>query len=426
MSNSYEKLENSMVKIRMEIAPETFEAAIERAFNKQKNSISLPGFRKGKAPRHMIEKVYGKEIFYEDAINDILPGLYEEALKEIDVDILSRPEIDLDPIVSGQPIIVYATAATRPEVKLPKYKAMKVEKEEVTVTDEDVEAELKKIANKNARTVTVDRAAEDGDTVNIDYCGTVDGVAFEGGTADAQDLKLGSGTFIPGFEEQLVGAKAGDSVDVKVTFPTEYHAAELAGKDAVFACKVNAVKTEELPELNDDFAADYSEFETLAEYKEQLKKDITERKSKEKDDKRAKAILDKIIDKAEVAIPDAIIDTRADNMIEDMAQNLRYQGLSIEDYMKYMGTDLNGLRANIRPQALRNVQEELILDEIAKNEKMEVTEEDYEAELAEMGKMYNMDVEKIKELISEPEAKSIKDSLKNKKAVKYLLESVKA
>lgn len=426
MSNSYEKLENSMVKIRMEISPEDFEAAIVRAYNKEKGKISIPGFRKGKAPRKMIEQAYGKEIFYEDAINDILPGLYEEALKEIDCDIMSRPEIDLDPIADGQPVIVYAVAATRPEVKLPKYKAMKVAKEEVAVSDEDVEAELKKIANKNARLVSVDRAAEKGDTVNIDYLGTVDGVAFDGGAADAYDLELGSNSFIPGFEDQLVGTKAGDSVDVKVTFPTEYHAADLAGKDAVFACKVNAVKVNELPEINDDFAADYSDFETLAEYKEQLKKDLADRKAKDNDSKRAQAIMDKIVEKAEVAIPDVIVDTRADNMIEDMAQNLSYQGLSIEQYMQYMGLDLNGLRANVRPQALRAVQEDLILDEIAKNEKLEVSEEDFENQLADMAKMYNMEVEKIKSLISEPEIKNIKDGLRKQKAIQHLLDSVKA
>ena len=426
MSNSFEKLENSMVKIRMEIEPAAFEAACERAYNKEKGRISLPGFRKGKAPRKMIEQAYGKEIFYEDAINDILPALYESAVAELGLDVMSRPAIDLEPIIAGAPVVVTADVAVRPEIKLPKYKAMKVAKEEAEVSAEDIEAELKKIANRNARMITVDRPAENGDTVNLDYAGSVDGVLFEGGSAEGQDLELGSGSFIPGFEDQLVGASAGDTVDVKVTFPTEYHAKDLAGKAAVFKCKVNAVKVNELPELNDDFAQDVSECDTLEAYKAQIAEDLKARKSADLNKKRTAAIFDKIIEKLECEIPAPITETRAEMMIEDMARNLQYQGLSIEQYMQYMGTDINGLKESIRPQALRAVQEELILSEIAKAEKLEVSEEDIEKEIADMAKMYSMEADKLKSLISEQEMAGMKEDLLKKKAEEFLAEAVKA
>ncbi len=424
MSNSYEKLENGMVKVRMELDAASFEKACDRAYNKQKGKISIPGFRQGKAPRHMIEKIYGKEVFYEDAINDLLPEAYEAAIKELGLDVMSYPNIDVEPVLAGAPVVVTAEVAVRPEVKLGKYRAMKVAKEEITVTEEDIEAELKKAANKNSRQVSVERPAELGDIANIDYEGFVDGVAFEGGKDEGYDLELGSGSFIPGFEEQIVGASVGDEIDVKVTFPEEYHAAELAGKPAVFKVKLNALKVTELPALDDDYAKDYTEFETLEEYKASLKEEIAKKKQEEADSKRFEAIIDKMIEKSEIELPEAIITTRAEQMIDEMAQNLQYQGLSLEQYMQYMGTTREGLREQMRENAEKNVRTDLIVDAVIKAEGIEVTEEDLDAFYADMAKQYSMEVEKIKSYMAGQE-EQIKTDLARRKAAKLLNEAVK-
>ncbi len=425
MSNSYEKLENGMVKVRMEIAEADFEKACERAYNKQKGKISIPGFRQGKAPRNMIEKLYGKDVFYEDAINSLLPEAYEAAITELELDVMSYPtNIDVEPVLAGAPVAVTAEVAVRPEVKLCKYRAMKVAKEEVEVTAEDIEAELKKNANKNSRQVSVDRAAELDDTANIDYEGFVDGVAFEGGKDTSYDLKLGSGSFIPGFEEQVVGHKAGEEFDINVTFPEEYHAEDLAGKPAVFKIKLNSVTVTELPELDDDYAKDFTEFETLDEYKASLKEEILSKKQEEADSKRFEAIIDKMIDKCEVQLSDAIITTRAEQMIDEMAQNLQYQGLSIEQYMQYMGTDRNGLREQMKENAEKNVRTDLIVDAVMKAEGVEVTEEDMEDFYTDLAKQYNMEAAKIKEYMAGQEDQ-IKKDLGRRKTAKLLNEAVK-
>lgn len=426
MSYSFEQLENSMVKIRMEVPRDKFEAAINKVYNKQKGSIQVPGFRKGKAPRALIEKTYGKEVFYEDAVNEVLPEVYEEAVNELKLDIMSRPEIDLDPITADAPVVIYAVAAVKPEVKLGKFRAMKVAKAEVTVSDEEVEEELKKQQEKQARLIDSDDAAELGDTANIDYEGSIDGIPFDGGKDNGFDLKLGSHSFIDGFEDQLVGAKKGDDVDVKVSFPEEYHAKELAGKPALFKCHVNAVKKTELPELNDDFAQDVSDCDTLDAYKEQLKADLAARKEKANEESRNREIMDKMIEKATIELPQCIIDTRADMMIEDMEQNMRYQGFSLQQYLQMTGSTYASFKQTMLPEAERRVKEDLILEQVAADEKLEVSDEEYETELKETAEMYNMELDKLKSLISEGEAESVKKGLLKKKAKELLAEAVKA
>jgi trigger factor len=425
MSNQLEKLENSMVKIRMEVSREDFEAAVNTVYNKTKNQISVPGFRKGKAPRKLIEKTYGKEVFYEDAINEILPKVYSDAVEELQVEVMSRPVIDLEPIVDGAPIVITAEVAVKPEVKLCRYKSLKAEKPEVTVTDEEIEAELKKVAERNARVSEIDTEAQLEDTAVIDFEGFVDGVAFEGGKGEDFDLKLGSHSFIDTFEDQLVGKKAGDECEVQVTFPEEYHVKELAGKPATFKVTVKKVKRTELPAIDDDLAQDVSECNTLEEYKAEVKKNLEEKKDKEAEEARKKELMDKVIEKSTMEIPDAIIDTRAENMIEDMANNMRYQGLSMDQYLSMTGSNMASLKASIRPQAERRVKEDLVLEAIAKAEELEITEDDFNAEIEDMAKMYNMEAAKIKELLGENETKNIKDDMLKRKALDCLSKCAK-
>lgn len=422
---SFEDLGKNLVKVRMEVSAADFKAAIAKVYEKKKGRMNVPGFRKGHAPLSLIEKTYGKDVFYEDAVNEVLPKAYSEAVEELKLDVMSRPAIDLDTIEEEKPVVLYATVAVRPEVGLPKYKSMKVASKAISITDEDINKELQSVAERNSRLVEVEGAAEKDNTVNIDYEGFVDGVAFNGGKDQGYDLKLGSGAFIPGFEDQLIGAKAGDEVDVKVTFPTEYHAKDLAGKEALFKVKVNRVSRTEIPALDDDFAQDVSDCDTLDAYKEQLKKDITDRRQKEADNERTKAIMDKIIEKAVIEIPDAIVDTRCEYMAEDMAQNMRYQGLSIEQYLQYTKQTYEQFLATLRPDALRNVQQELILGQIAKEEAITVTDEDWDNELKRMAEMYRMEVDKLKPMISADDEESIKTNLLHKKAQEYLLSVVK-
>ena len=425
---SANKTETNTYAVEISISAEDFAAAVQQAYLKQRKSITLPGFRKGKAPRQMIEKLYGKEVFYEDALEIVFPTAVEAAYAEAGITPVDQPkDVDVKTMNVEEGVVLAFNVTVKPEITLKAYKGITAEKEEAKVTAEDVEHEIGHMLERGARMVDVDdRAVADGDIAVIDFEGFVDGVAFDGGKAEKYNLTIGSGSFIPGFEDQLVGASAGDTVDVKVTFPTEYHAKDLAGKAAVFKCKVNAVKVNELPELNDDFAQDVSECDTLEAYKAQIAEDLKARKSADLNKKRTAAIFDKIIEKLECEIPAPITETRAEMMIEDMARNLQYQGLSIEQYMQYMGTDINGLKESIRPQALRAVQEELILSEIAKAEKLEVSEEDIEKEIADMAKMYSMEADKLKSLISEQEMAGMKEDLLKKKAEEFLAEAVKA
>lgn len=426
MSNKFEKLEHNMVKISMEIGQEEFDKACEHAYQKNKNQISLPGFRKGKAPRKMIERVYGKEVFYEDALNDVLPGVYTAAVEELKLDVVSRPEVDVEKMEAGEPIVVTATVAVKPEVTLGEYKGLAAEKETVAVTEDDVNEELKKDAEKNSRLVDVtDRAAELGDEVTIDFDGYVDDKQFEGGKSEDYRLTLGSHSFIDTFEDQIVGKNPEEAFDVNVTFPENYHAKELAGKPAVFKVVLKKIQKKELPALDDDYAKDYSEFDTIAEYKEDLQKKLLANKQKEADDKRAKTLIAAAVANAEMDIPAAMIDDRADSMIQNFANNLRYQGISIEQYMSMTGSNMAAMRANVRPDAEKAIKEALVLEAIAKAENLEVTDEDFDAEVQKMADMYKMEADKLKANISDAEKEGMKEEMKTQKAVEWLVANAK-
>lgn len=397
MSVQVEKLENNMAKLTVEVAAEEFVAATTKAYNKNKNQISVPGFRKGKVPQAMVEKMYGASIFYEEAANYVIPGAYEAAAKESGLDITSYPEIDVVEMEKGKAFIFTATVALRPEVELGAYKGVEIEKVITEVTDEDMEEEIKKVQEQNSREVTVERAAENGDTVMIDYAGSVDGVAFDGGTAEGQALVLGSGTFIPGFEEQLIGAAAGADVDVNVTFPEEYHAKDLAGKAALFKVKVHEVKTKEYPEVDDEFAQDISDFETLAEYKEDLKKRLEERKAETAKAERQQKVMDVVVGAAKMDIPEAMVKKSTDDMMNQYAQDLAAQGLNMDIYFQYTGMTPQQLAEQMKPQALANIKNRLVLDAIAAAEKIEVTDEDIEAEIKRLADMWKMEADKVRE-----------------------------
>lgn len=397
MSVQVEKLEKNMAKLTIEVTAEEFAAATTKAYHKNKNQISVPGFRKGKVPQAMVEKMYGPSIFYEDAANDIIPGAYEKAAKESGLDITSYPDIDVVQIEKGKPFIFTAEVALRPEVELGEYKGVEIEKVSTEITEEDIEAEIKKVQEQNSREVTVERAAENGDTVVIDYAGSVDGVAFDGGTAEGQELVLGSNTFIPGFEDQLVGAAAGADVDVNVTFPEEYHAKDLAGKAALFKVKVHEVKTKEYPEVDDEFAQDVSDFETLAEYKEDLKKHLEERKVQEAKSEKQQKVMDVVVGNAKMDIPDAMVKKSTDDMMNQYAQELGAQGLSMDVYFQYTGMTPQQLAEQLKPQALANIKNRLVLDAIVAAENIEITDEDIEAEIKNLAETWKMEADKVRE-----------------------------
>ena len=418
MSLQVEKLEKNMAKLTIEVSAEDLEKAMQAAYQKAKGRITLPGFRKGKAPRKMIEQMYGKGIFLEDAANALIPEHYSKALEECDLEIVSQPEIDVTQAEPGKAFIFTAEVAVKPEVTLGEYKGVEVQKSETEVTDEDVEAELKKEQEKNSRTVTVeDRGAENGDITTIDFEGFVDGEAFEGGKGTDYPLTLGSGSFIPGFEDQLVGAKAGDHVEVKVTFPEEYQAKELAGKEAVFQCDVKKIEAKELPELDDDFAKDVSEFDTLAEYKEDVKKNLTEKKAE--DARRAKedAAVDKAIENAQMDIPEAMIETQTRQMLDDFARRMQSQGLSMEQYFQFTGQSVDKMMEDMKPQALKRIQTRLVLEKIAEVENIQPTEDEVNEEISKMAEMYKMEADKLKDLIGENEMEQMKKDMAVQKAV---------
>lgn len=424
MSLQVEKMEKNMAKLTIEVSAEDLDKAMQNAYQKAKGKISIPGFRKGKAPRKMIEQMYGKGIFLEDAANALIPEHYSKALEECELEIVSQPEIDVTQAEPGKPFIFTAEVAVKPEVTLGEYKGVEVPKTEVEVTDEEVDAEVKKEQEKNSRTVTVeDRGAENGDITTIDFEGFVDGVAFEGGKGTDYPLTLGSGSFIPGFEDQLVGAKTGDHVEVNVTFPEEYQAAELAGKAAVFQCDVKKVEVKELPELDDDFAQDVSEFDTLAEYKEDVKKKLAEKK--EADALRAKedAAVDKIIENAEMEIPEPMIQTQVRQMMDDFARRMQSQGLSMEQYFQFTGMTVEKMQEEMKPQALKRIQTRLVLEKVAEAENIQPTEEEVNEEITKMAEMYKMEADKLKELISDRELEQMKKDMAVQKAVTLVAEA---
>ena len=426
MSLQVEKMEKNMAKLTIEVSAEDLDKAMQNAYQKAKGKIAIPGFRKGKAPRKMIEQMYGKGIFLEDAANALIPEHYSKALEECDLEIVSQPEIDVVQAEPGKAFIFTAEVAVKPEVTLGDYKGLEVPKSEVEVTDEDVDAEIKKEQEKNSRTVTVeDRGAENGDITTIDFEGFVDGVAFEGGKGTDYPLTLGSGSFIPGFEDQLVGAKAGDHVEVNVTFPEEYQAAELAGKAAVFQCDVKKVEAKELPELDDDFAQDVSEFDTLAEYKEDIKKNLTDKKEKEARAAKENAAVDKAIENAQMEIPDAMVDTQVRQMINDFASRMQSQGLTMEQYFQFTGMTVEKMQEEMKPQALKRIQTRLVLEKIAETENIQPTEEEVNEEISKMAEMYKMEADKLKELLGDRELEQMKKDMAVQKAVTLVADEAK-
>ena len=426
MSVQVEKLEKNMAKLTIEVAAEELEKAIEAAYQKNKSKISIPGFRKGKVPRQMIERMYGKEVFYEDAANALIPDAYEKALDECEEDIVSSPSIDVVQIEAGKPFIFTAEVALKPEVKLGKYKGVKVEKADITVTDEEVDAEINTERENNARNIEVtDRAVKDGDITTLDFEGFVDGVAFEGGKGENYPLTIGSGAFIPGFEEQLIGAEIGKEVEVNVTFPEDYQAEDLKGKAAVFKCTVKEIKEKQLPELDDEFASEVSEFETLAEYKADVKGKLEERKAKEAKDAKEAAVIEEIVKDSEMEIPEAMLATQQRQMVDEFAQRIQMQGLSIDQYFQFTGSSYEQMIEQVKPQAEKRIQSRLVLEAVAKAENITATDEDYEDELKVMAEAYQMEVEKVKELLPEKSVAQIKEDIAVKKAAEFVVENAK-
>ena len=426
MSVQVEKLENNMAKLTIEVSAEDLEKALEAAYQKEKNKISIPGFRKGKVPRAMVEKMYGAGIFYEDAANSLMQQNYPAAVDESGIDIVSRPSVDVVQLEKGKPFIFTAEVAVKPEVTLGKYLGVTVSKVDTTVTDEEVDAALEKERNNNARTVSVtDRPVQSGDTAVIDFEGFVDGAAFEGGKGENNPLEIGSHSFIDTFEDQLIGKNAGDEVEVNVTFPEQYQAAELAGKPALFKVKIHEVKAKELPELNDEFASDVSEFETLAEYKESLKKNLQQQKENEAKKTKEDEAIQKIIDKSKMDLPEAMITTQCENMVEEFSQRLAQSGLSMEQYLQFSGMTMDKMMEQVRPEAVSRIQSSLVLEQIAKEENIEVTDEDVDAEIAKMAANYGLEADKLKEYMGDAEKASMKRELAITKAVDLIMENAK-
>lgn len=424
MSLQVEKLEKNMAKLTIEVSAEEFDAAIQKAYLKNRSKMSIPGFRKGKAPRQVIEKMYGVGIFYEDAANEIIPEAYEKEVKDCDLEIVSQPGIDVVQIEKGKPFIFTAEVAVKPEVELGEYKGIKVEKKEITVTDEEVADEIEKARKQNAREITVeDRPAALQDIVNIDFEGFMDGVAFDGGKGTGFDLTLGSHSFIDTFEDQIVGKNVGDEFDVNVTFPEDYQAANLAGKPAVFKVKVNKITANELPELNDEFAQDVSEFDTLDEYKEDVKKNLTTAKENRAKAEKEDKVIEAIIEGAKMDIPQPMIDTQVRQMANEFAQRLQAQGLSVDQYMKFTGMDSAKFIETLKPQALKRIQSRLVLEAIAKAENIVASQEEIDEQMEKMAKAYNMEVEKVKELIGEEEKKQMGADIAVQKAVDLVTEA---
>ena len=422
MSLQVEKLEKNMAKLTIEASAEDFEAAIEKAYKKNKSKMNVPGFRKGKVPRQIIEKMYGKEVFYEDAANELIPEAYAKAVDECEEEIVSQPKIDVVQLEAGKPFIFTATVALKPEVTLGKYKGVKVAKQDREVTDADIDAELKRQQESNARTITVtDRAVKMGDTAVINFEGFVDGVAFEGGKGENYSLEIGSHSFIDTFEDQLVGKNTGDDVDVNVTFPEDYQAEELAGKKALFKVKVLEIKEKELPALDDEFASEVSEYDTLAEYKEDIKKEIQGKKDKAAKDAIEAEVLEAIIKDAKMDIPDEMVATQQRQMVEDFAQRMQMQGLTMEQYFKFTGLNYQTLLEQVKGQALQRIQSRLVLEAVVKAENIQASDEVFDKEIEIMASAYQMEVDKVKELIGDKEKEQIKMDLCIGKAAEFVV-----
>ena len=426
MSVQVENLEKNMAKLTIEVAAEKVEDAIQAAYMKEKGKISVPGFRKGKVPRKMIEKMYGAGVFYEDAADEAINASYAEAMKESGLDIVSRPEVTIEKIGKDEPFVYSALVAVKPEVTLGQYKGVEVEKADASVSAEDVEAELKKVQEQNARLLTVeDRGVEDGDQTVIDFEGFVDGKGFEGGKAEDYPLTIGSHSFIDTFEEQLIGKKIGEECEVNVTFPTEYHAADLAGKPATFKVTVKEIKVKELPELNDEFASEVSEFDTLDEYKKDIEKKLAEKKEIEANSKNEDAVVAKVVENASMEIPDKMIDAQAENMVQDMARRMQSQGLSLDMYLKYTGMTVEQMKEQARPDAEKRIRTRLVLEAVAQAENIQISDEKVDEEVAKMAEAYKMEVDKLKSYMSESDIKQMKEDLAVQQAVDLLVAEAK-
>lgn len=424
MSVQVENLEKNMAKLTIEVSEEDFEKAIQGAYLKQRNKISVPGFRKGKVPRAMIEKMYGAGIFYEDAANSLIPQHYSSAAEESELEIVSQPEIDVVQIEKGKPFIFTAEVAVKPEVTLGEYKGVEVPKADIEVTEEDVAAELKKEQDKNARTITVeDRAAKEGDTVTLDFEGTVDGVPFEGGAGKDYPLTLGSNSFIPGFEEQLVGKNVEEETDVNVTFPEDYNAEELKGKAAVFKCVIHKIEAKELPELDDDFAQDVSEFDTLSEYKADVKANLISKKEEEAKRAKEDAAVEKVIENATMEIPDAMIKSQVNQMVDDFARRIQSQGLTMEQYMQFTGSTMESMQEQMKPQALKRIQTRLVLEKVAEVENIEAGDDKLQEEIKNLAEMYKMEADKFQDMLGDYEKEQMKKDLAVQEAVTFLAEN---
>ena len=425
MSTQVEKLEHNMVKLTVEVSAEEFAKAVKAAYNKNKNKITIPGFRKGHAPQQLIEKLYGPVIFFEDAANALINQTYNEEAESTGLEFVSRPEFDVDQIEKGKPFIYTATVAVRPEVKLGQYRGLEVTRQETLVSDDEINEELKREQEKNSRLVEVDRPVQDGDTVILDYSGSVDGEKFDGGTAENQTLVIGSGSFIPGFEEQLVGMAKDETKDITVTFPEEYHAEELAGKEAVFTCTIHKIQEKELPELDDEFAQDVSEFETLDEYKKSIMDRLTERKQRSAKAAQENEAVDKVIAASEMDIPEAMIDSQVTSMYQDYARQLQSQGIPIDTYLQYMGTTEEKVKSDMRPQALKQIQTRLVLEEVAKAESLEPNDLRLEEEIDKIAKQYQMETEKLKQSIGDFEREQMKKDIAVQEAITLILDTAK-
>ena len=424
MSVQVEKLEKGMAKLTIEVSAEEFEKAVNTVYQKQKNKIQIPGFRKGKAPRKMIENMYGEGIFFEDAANEIIPDAYEKAYDECGEEITSSPEIDVVQIEKGKPFIFTAVVALKPEVSLGEYKGVAIEEFSAEVTEEEVNAEIDRERDNSARMVSVeDRAVQDGDMTELDFEGFVDGVPFEGGKGENYPLTIGSGAFIPGFEEQLIGAELNKEVEVKVTFPEDYNAEHLAGKDAVFKCTVKEIKVKELPELDDEFASEVSEYDTLEEYKENVRKGLEEKKAKQAKDEKEDAAIAAVVENAKLEIPEAMLATEQRQMLDQFAQRLSMQGMQLEQYMQMTGMTRETMLEQLKPQAERKIKSRLCMEAVAKAENITASEEDYEEEMKTMADAYQIEVDKVKEMMGEKERQSIMDDLAVRKAIEFVAQN---
>ncbi|MBM7615199.1 trigger factor [Alkaliphilus hydrothermalis] len=426
MNSEIMKQEDNKITLKLVVGVEQFENAVNKAYNKMKGRFNIPGFRKGKAPKKIIEAQYGKEIFFEEAINICLPEVYEAALEKHNIDPVDRPQIDIEEIKKGEDVVFTAVVEVMPEFEVENYKGIEVAKKEYNVQEEDIQKELQMMQEKNARMIAIeDRPVKDQDMVIIDYKGSVDDVAFEGGTAEKQSLVIGSAQFIPGFEEQLIGANIGDDVKVNVTFPEEYHAEHLAGKDAIFEVKIHEIKEKELPVLDDEFAKDYSDFDTLEELQGDIKKRLEEQAQKRAEEELQNTIIEDIVDSVNIDIPNPVVERQIDGMLRDFSYQLSYQGLNLDYYYQMTGTDENALRDQMREDAKSRVKTQLVLEKISQQEKIEATEEEVQEEVVKLAKQYKQEVEDFKSNLRPEDLNYFKDNIVVRKTINFLVENAK-